>query len=329
MLDAALKYAAQGLEVFPLHWPTTTGEHAACSCGKADCSKIGKHPIWELAPNGSTDATTDPAKIRAWWGACPSANIGTTLDGLVAVDVDPRNGGAESIQRLWREHPLPRTRTVETGSGGVHFLFRGTLGKAYKGKIGDAGDYRGIDIKAGGGAYLVAAPSLHASGNQYRLSDEHDLAPLPEVLELLLSKPANSTEPSPVMRAAMPNDVARVRIPLIVEALRPHYVEGRKHDVALSLGGYLFKQGWAQDQIEDVIRRLPSQDPEGRVKDALDATAMASTRLAFKCYPRSCPRLQWLSLHASARTRLTRHTSPRCVPRSKHTPPRKLQPRLS
>ncbi len=61
LLEAALAYAAEGWPVLPLHTPR--GQQ--CSCGRADCGSVGKHP---RTRNGLTDASTDPDTIREWWG---------------------------------------------------------------------------------------------------------------------------------------------------------------------------------------------------------------------------------------------------------------------
>ena len=53
-LSQALKYAAHGWPVFPV----VPGE---------------KIPVTQ---HGFKDATTDPARIRAWWSANPGRNIG-------------------------------------------------------------------------------------------------------------------------------------------------------------------------------------------------------------------------------------------------------------
>src|SRR5215211_72783 len=68
--EAALDYADQGWEVFPLHTPTANG---GCSCGTACGKRAGKHP---RTPNGLHDATTDPTTIDHWWSKWPDANIG-------------------------------------------------------------------------------------------------------------------------------------------------------------------------------------------------------------------------------------------------------------
>ena len=75
----ALAYVKAGWHVVPLATPQGSG----CSCGKSDCSKIGKHPRiadWQ-------NVTTDVETVAAWWDKWPDANIGLRLDGLVVLDV--------------------------------------------------------------------------------------------------------------------------------------------------------------------------------------------------------------------------------------------------
>src|ERR1700684_1789951 len=64
LLEAALQYAGRGWPVFPLHTPTLNG----CSCGDPECEGVGKPP---RTRHGLSDASTDPAKIRAWWARWP------------------------------------------------------------------------------------------------------------------------------------------------------------------------------------------------------------------------------------------------------------------
>jgi hypothetical protein len=157
MVCHALNCARRKFKVFPVHTPIC----GACSCGDPDCEKIGKHP---RTKNGLNDATTDRTTIRAWWQKWPDANIGLACgNGFFVVDVDPRHGGFESLAKLEDEHgSLPVTLTANSGGGGKHFFFRSN-GNQIKGRIGML---PGIDIKSAGG-YVVAAPSLHASGKRY------------------------------------------------------------------------------------------------------------------------------------------------------------------
>jgi hypothetical protein len=144
MLRAALWYAAQGLPVFPLR-------------------PRAKEPLTE---HGFQDATTEQARIAAWWRQWPDANIGLPTggaSGLLVLDIDPRNGGDASLAEMTAAHgPLPETAVQHTGGGGQHFVFRLCEQPIRCGMLA-----RGIDIKADGG-YIVVAPSVHPSGNAYR-----------------------------------------------------------------------------------------------------------------------------------------------------------------
>lgn len=156
MLRAALAYAETGWAVFPVH----SVKQGRCSCGKPRCSDAGKHP---RTKHGVLEASTNPEQLTEWWGRWPNANVGIatgTVSGLVIVDVDPRNGGDQTIASLH----LPPTRTVLTGGGGKHFYFE--LGAALPGgKLGT-----GVDLKADGG-YVVAPPSSHVSGGTYEWAE--------------------------------------------------------------------------------------------------------------------------------------------------------------
>lgn len=173
---AARWYARWGLRVFPIWWP----EGERCSCRKRGCDRPAKHPIWHLAPNGFKNATTDLDVVDSWWRREPEASIGIAAGGgLFVLDVDVRSGGDDSLAELQAKRgELPDTPLVLTGGGGWHFYFAVPPGLAWHAKIAP-----GVEIKADGG-YLVAPPSMHASGRRYiwdlgHRIDEEPLAELP------------------------------------------------------------------------------------------------------------------------------------------------------
>ena len=170
MRAAALAYAAKGWPVFPCEYPTAEG----CSCKlKAACGDIGKHPAtW----HGFKDATTDEATIRSWWRKTPRANIGLWCRDFVVLDVDPRNGGNESLEELLaNESDAFDFGTLEaiTGGGGRHYVFTAPDFPVTASGIGGAG----LDLKAAGG-YIIVEPSLHRSGRRYEWVDP-DVSPAP------------------------------------------------------------------------------------------------------------------------------------------------------
>lgn len=194
LLAAALSYAARGWLVVPLHTPLADGR---CDCRRADCS-VGKHP---RVQHGLREGTTDPEQIRTWWSMWPGANIGIVTgaeSGLVVLDIDPRHNGDDSLSDLQdRYGPLPDTVEALTGSGGRHILFRhpgGRIGNS-QGRLGP-----GLDTRGDGG-YIVAAPSLHASGRKYEWEASSDpttteLADLPVWLPELLAPPERPLSPA-------------------------------------------------------------------------------------------------------------------------------------
>ncbi len=118
---AALALGALGLPVFPVHTVTSTGQ---CSCGASCGRDSGKHP---RTPNGFKNASTDPDQIRAWWTRWPDANIAVATGsaaGVWVLDIDPDNGGEDTLATLEAQHgALPATWCTETGGGGFHLWF--------------------------------------------------------------------------------------------------------------------------------------------------------------------------------------------------------------
>lgn len=147
-----MAYTRSGLPVFPLR-PGT------------------KKPIHR---GGFHNATTDEDRIREWWSETPAANIGLPtgmVSGLLIVDVDVDKGGRESLAALEAEHgKLPDTWTVKTSDDNYQLYLRHPSEeiRISAGKLGP-----GLDIRADGG-YVVAPPSVHPSGDRYKV---HNRAP--------------------------------------------------------------------------------------------------------------------------------------------------------
>ncbi len=147
--------------------------------------------------HGVKDATTDHDKIARWWSIWPEANIGlATGNRFFVLDVDPRNGGDDTLRKLEMEYAdLPATVQARTGGGGDHYYFLLPNATTAVKTIGD-----GLDIQAAG-KYVVAPPSKHASGRQYLwegASNPTDtpLAPAPSwLIELMSRKKAPNVVP--------------------------------------------------------------------------------------------------------------------------------------
>jgi len=191
--DAALGYASRGIPVLPLHYPlphhsgvqpvTDDGQLAhpavgtGCSCRDPHCGQVGKHPLGVLVPHGLKEATTNRARVLAWWTQQPQANIGLACGHRFDVlDVDGPIG-AHTIQELAATYGLESSGPlVRTGGGGWHYYLASTgLGNARPADLAHV-DWRGR------GGYVVAPPSRHASGHPYQWITGRDLeTPLAQV----------------------------------------------------------------------------------------------------------------------------------------------------
>jgi archaellum biogenesis ATPase FlaH len=157
-----------------------------------------------LAPNGLLDATKDEAIISGWWTSYPNANIAIRCgeeSGLVVLDIDAYRGGVYSFEDLESQHGrVPYSIRAKTGSGGgsshiylAHPRDGRRISSNASGKLG-----AGLDVKADGG-YVVAPPSLHASGGRYIWldTDNSHLEPAPAWLLNLLGS-TNSAPENPI-----------------------------------------------------------------------------------------------------------------------------------
>lgn len=155
-LDYALRYASFGWHVFPV-WGAKDGK---CKCRRL-CKSPAKHPVETLVPRGQDDATTDEATIRRWYASMPDAGVAIFMrpSGLIAIDIDPRNGGFESMDDLEvKNGPLVSDVLQFTQAGGEHRIFKiSSDATGIPGKLG-----AGIDVKHNG--YIVAAPTQGISG---------------------------------------------------------------------------------------------------------------------------------------------------------------------
>jgi len=161
-LEAALGYAEAGWAVLPV-------------------AAKGKHP---LTRHGVHDASVDASEIGRWWRRWPGANVGIATgarSGVAVVDVDVKGGGRASVLALdIARHVLPPTRLAFTGGGGYHLYFRQPAKLAIPNTVGrlpNVGPAPGVDLRGDGG-YVVAPPSVHASGIPYQWHPA-PLMPLP------------------------------------------------------------------------------------------------------------------------------------------------------
>lgn len=177
-------------------------------------------------------------------------------DDVIVFDVDNRNGGMESFEKL--KHLFAPTFKVVTGSGGYHYYYRLPKGfnKILRKNLDDAG-YTGIDVKNKRGC-LVAPGSIHPNGGIYKIAEDSidTLADVPqELLKLAVKEFEN--------------------IKLYQHNSKVKIIKGNRNNYITSYVGHLFKIGnnyksvllLAQNKNKEVCKPpLPNKEVAAIVK---------------------------------------------------------------
>ncbi|WP_050384015.1 bifunctional DNA primase/polymerase [Bradyrhizobium pachyrhizi] len=204
-VEAALACAAQGWYVFQARFKLSKP------------GKWTKQGRWSgKRKNGLNWAMTkDPEEIQRLWTMYPDDPLGIptgSVNGFFVLDVDTpsvtghKHDGFTALRALEDRHgPLPSTLMAESPTGSVHYYFKLPMGKKIKNSASDIlieGETRalGIDIRGEGGM-VIAPPSSHPSGGQYRWLNGLDIAQAPRWLVELVPK---SGEDSRKRRVAQP-----------------------------------------------------------------------------------------------------------------------------
>lgn len=156
-----------------------------CGCGNPKCKNAGKHPT---ADNWQKPLPLDEDRIEGFEMLVEEMGrgYGILCQNLLVIDVDVRNGGAESFEALCEQFPsiLGAGLIVKTGrgDGSKHLFFNLPADVRIKQnpKNPDKSPvFPGIDFKHSG--FVVGAGSPHASGGKYEIVsgsvDEIDDAP--------------------------------------------------------------------------------------------------------------------------------------------------------
>src|SRR5262249_47658488 len=118
------------------------------ACLKCD---ICKSPF--PGTRGFHDAASDRDKVYKMWRRCPGGWAGVPTGEASAfdvLDVDSAKHAAATNWYLSNSSRLPLTRTHQTGSGGLHVLFKHDP----RARTGNNRIETGIDVKANGGAIV-------------------------------------------------------------------------------------------------------------------------------------------------------------------------------
>lgn len=239
-LRFALAYVQQlNFKIFPIHYK----------------SKV------PMTKNGFYDATDDIDQITNWFTLYPNAGIGIPtgeINNIVVLDVDPRNGGKESLNKLVKNYGgLPHTVKCITAGGGVHYYFQ--YDERVKSTDLKRFGFPGLDIQADG-RYVIAPPSIHPNGKQYYWGESakpviNEFAKVPEFL-IDLFKIRRKTK---IYKTTSPNEYVR-----ILQGVQ----EGERNNSMMSLIGHLIALNMDYREVYEIVhmwnehRCNPPLDPD-------------------------------------------------------------------
>lgn len=226
--EQAKNLLKQGFSLLPLH---SINGNGYCTCSNPACTSPGKHPITK---NGLKDASSDEQIISTWLRRYPFANIGIatgSTSGLVVLDVDLKSGGIGSLEALEKKYgSLSGQTEVSSGGGGKHFYY---LAPELPLK-NRAGILPGIDFKAENG-YIIAPPSKHTSGQEYKWTHQVPLKAMPLwLLEL----------------------VQRESFELNADLNTNGIASGKRNSTLMSIAGFLKSKGLANQSISNLIPQI-------------------------------------------------------------------------
>ena len=210
--------------------------------------------VFPLVPSGKAPAVSggfhsaslDPDKIKQWWDANPSANIGIACGEeshhLVVIDVDNKHGhdGSGAIHAWMKQHGVfPETLTVHTPNGGIHLYYR-DMG-AWNSPVGVLD---GVDIRCNG-SYVVGPGSVLPSGEYWIDPGKPQMpAMINESVKELLQLRGHASE-------------SERHEPSFIDTGEPVGEGGRNKFLSDKAGALVKKYpDWSEEQLQDEIRRI-------------------------------------------------------------------------
>lgn len=250
MIDAALKYAAEGKPVFP-------------------CDPANKRP---LVKGGFKAATVDAEQIRAWWGQWPAAMIGMPTGqatGFV-VDLDGQEG-LDNWAALVAANAgeCGEYRSQVTPSGGRHLLYRIPPGQDIRNSTSQLAPK--VDVRGTGG-YIVVAPSVREDGRAYVWESDNEPGEAPGWLLEALKKKVKSEVPATAPTAdSTTTTYGRKALELEVGSVATAPVgqrNGALNEAAFALGQLVAGSEVSEAEALDALHRAgkAADLPEGEVK---------------------------------------------------------------
>ena len=177
------------------------------------------------------------------------------LDDKAAVDIDPRNGGASTFNREWKERlSEDLTLVSQTASGGAHLIYALPEGVRLKSRANAFG--QGVDLKTGSGAYLVAPGSVirdnpdhpHCDG-EYTWLRERPITLMPGILIEHVGQATSEKSKHAGERLAEETDGALEQAEKWLREHAPEAEQGERDNTAYTVACKLYDFGLADSTV--------------------------------------------------------------------------------
>lgn len=236
----------------------------------------GKVP---LVRSWQTCGVASEATAALWSRQWPGHGVGLVMGrGIVALDVDPRAGGDESLAALVAEYgELPLTVTARTGGGGTHFILAVPEDITITNSASRVA--MGLDVKADRGQIAVW-PTIHPdTGRRYEWVTPPwvvEPAPCPAwLLELMTTPKARKSADVGKQVGDQVSDVGKQ----VGDGSWPS--EGSGYHVAtLALAGALLRSGLLPRQVVELMSQVVPPRATPRSEEIAEAVADTERRIA-------------------------------------------------
>lgn len=296
----------------PLYIPHTPDE---CKCIAAGRYCHGVHA-----------ATTDPDRIKAWSRQIPDAVWGVAAgpSGLLILDVDRHGSERPSTEKILpgldlpegvnpetihdgldvlallcelRQAPLldvaPRTLTVRTPSGGMHYWYRVPEGTTWRNNSSKLGWQ--LDVRAGWG-YGIAPGSVTPKGTYQRVGDCVTIAELPAWLAADLKRTGHLVAPEKARRRVSASQLL-ARLSPQTDRYVKHVIDaeltqlaqqgepGRNQatfDAAKALARFITSGQLTESEVEDLVVGAAPIGPSANGKPFTEREARSAVRSGIR-----------------------------------------------
>ncbi len=216
------------------------------------CQPRGKTPLLDWKEFQERSPTE--GEIKKWWTETPDANLALVLcNGQFVIDLDGEEAG-ELLTRANIEF-VGAIPTVKTGRG-KHLYFRSDTKVRNTARLLGDHNLGSVDVRGTGG-YVIAPPSVHASGAKYSWVGE-PLANIPpeppqRLLELVSRSGAGGGGAEAIDSGRGAGWVARALSGV---------TEGMRDNTATQLAGYFLGRGCRPSEVIELLKPWAAQcDP--------------------------------------------------------------------